>query len=79
MECKCKYCNAILAIVILVFSFWSVNWTSWLTSRWIIVAAAVLILLHDMKCGHCSDGQCEVKAVPMKKKAKKAVKKKKKR
>ena len=78
MECKCRYCNAIFAIVILVFSFWQVAWTNWLTSKWIIVVAAVLILLHDLKCGYCSDGSCDVKAVPMKKKAKKTVKKKKK-
>lgn len=77
MDCKCKHCNTILAIVILIFSFWMVNWTSWLTSKWIIVAAAVLILLHGIKCGHCADGSCNVK-VPSKKKSKKVARKKKK-
>jgi predicted Na+-dependent transporter len=69
MDCNCKYCNTILAIVILVFSFWSVAWTNWLTSKWIIVAAAVLILLHGIKCNHCGD-RCGTK-MPAKKKAKK--------
>jgi hypothetical protein len=75
MDCKCKHCNTILAIVILIFSFWSVNWTSWLTSKWIIVVAAVLILLHGIKCVHCGDGSCDAK-MPAKK-SKKAKKKKK--
>lgn len=79
MDCKCKHCNAILAIVILIFSFWMVSWTSWLTSKWIIVAAAVLILLHGLKCGHCGDESCDMKKAPMKKKAKKTVKRKKKK
>jgi hypothetical protein len=78
MDCNCKHCNTILAIVILVFSFWSVAWTNWLTSKWIIVAAAVLILLHGIKCSHCSDGSCAmpVRKAPMKKKAVKRKKRK---
>lgn len=77
MNCNCRHCNTFLAIVILVFSFWIVEWTIWLTSKWIIVAAAVLILLHGLKCPHCGNGMCEVKKVPAKRKAKKAVKRKK--
>ena len=76
MDCKCKHCDAILAIVILVFSFWMVSWTSWLTSKWIIVAAAVLILLHGLKCSHCSGGSCDTK-MPVRRTSKKAVKRKK--
>ena len=78
MNCKCKHCNTILAIVILVFSFWNVAWTSWLTSKWIIVAAAVLILFHGF-CPKCMDGNCDVKKAPVRTKAKKTAKRKKKK
>ena len=80
MNCNCKHCTTILAIVILVFSFWQVSWTSWLTSKWIIVAAAVLILLHGLGCGMCHN-KCMTK-MPARKKSsvkKKTARKKKKR
>lgn len=71
MNCNCKHCGAILAVVILVFSFWDVAWASWLTSKWIIVAAAAIMFLHDFVCP-CNMGSCKpVKKVPAKKKTKK--------
>jgi hypothetical protein len=79
MNCKCKYCSAVLAIVVLVFSFWQVAWTSWLTSKWIIVAAAVLILLHGVSCHYCNDGSCKVTKAPMKRKARRVARRKKRR
>ncbi len=66
MNCKCKHCAMVLAIVILVFSFWSVAWTNWLTSKWIIVASAVLILLHGLGCHKCRD-RCMTKGPARKK------------
>lgn len=73
---KYKHWTPVLAIVILVFSFWQVAWANWLTSKWIIVAAAVLILFHGIGCHHCNDESCNTK-MPMKKKSKKAVRRKK--
>ena len=72
---NCKYMSAILAIVVLVFSFWSVTWINWLTSEWIIVAAAALIFLHEIMPRNCCRATMPVKA-PMKKKAVKRKKKK---
>lgn len=67
MNCKCKCCTTVLAIVILIFSFWSVAWARWLTSKWIIVAAAVLILLHEIGCNKYR-GRCMTK-MPARKKS----------
>jgi membrane-bound metal-dependent hydrolase YbcI (DUF457 family) len=66
MNCKCRHCTTVLAIVILVFSFWQVAWASWLTSKWIIVAAAVLILFHGIGCHSCHDKTCNTH-MPMRK------------
>ncbi len=77
MDCEYKHCNAILAIVILVFSFWQVT-LNWFTSKWIIVAVAVLILFNSIGSGKSNNRICSVKKVSTKKKAKKAVKRKKK-
>lgn len=78
MNCNCKHCGAILAAVILVFSFWDVTWTNWLTSKWIIVAAAVILLFHDFACPN-KDSCKPMKQAPTKKKSKKSSKKKKKK
>lgn len=65
----CKWCELVIAVIVLVFSFWQTSF-----SKWVIVAAAVLLALHSfMNCKCCSCGCCgescetEMKK-PMKKK-----------
>ena len=77
-NCNCRCMEAFLAIVILVFSFWILELT-WLTSKWIIVAAAVILLLHGL--GHkCRDnGVHKIKAPRRARKVKKRAVKRRKR
>jgi phosphatidylglycerophosphate synthase len=51
MECNCKWTETILALVIIVFAFWEVTY-----SMWIIIIAAVLLLIHAFRCKNC--GTC---------------------
>ncbi len=53
-----KWCELIVAIVILVFSLWPTQIFSPMISMWIVVIAAVLLLIHSFVhckacCGHC--------------------------
>ena len=48
MGCNCKNVNAILGLIIIVFSFVSFY------SQWIIVIAAALIIVHALKCDKVS-------------------------
>jgi len=48
--CK-SWCEAILAIVILVFAFWQTAY-----SQWIVVIAAVVLLIHSFTCKKCFVG-----------------------
>jgi hypothetical protein len=49
MGCNCKMTVSILAILVIVFAFWETTY-----SKWVIVIAAALLLIHAMKCGKCS-------------------------
>jgi len=53
MNCNCKYPEIILGIVILGFVLWE-STVSWLPSKWIIVGASALLILHALFCKHCS-------------------------
>lgn len=48
--CK-SWCEAIIAIVILIFALWETTF-----SKWIIVIAAVLLLIHSFTCKKCYGG-----------------------
>ena len=48
--CK-SWCEAILGIIILVFALWETTY-----SNWIIVVAAVLLLIHSFTCKKCFAG-----------------------
>ena len=45
--CK-SWCELIVAIVIIVFSLWQTAW-----SNWIIIIAAVVLLIHSFTCKSC--------------------------
>lgn len=48
MGCNCRTTELILAIVIIVFALWVTAW-----SQWVIVIAAVLLLIHSHSCKNC--------------------------
>ena len=52
MGCNCKWVEVVLAIVILVFTFWSTA-----VSQWLVAIAAVLLLIHALMCKNCA--KCE--------------------
>lgn len=52
MNCKCNWVQAILAVVIIAFSF-----VRFASAKWVVVIAAVLLLLHALSCSKC--GMCE--------------------
>ncbi len=52
MDCKCNWVEAILAIVIIVSA-----WMAGASSKWIVIIAALILLLHAMFCKKCQ--MCE--------------------
>jgi len=52
MTHNCKISESILAIVIIVFAVWE-STINWLPSKWIIIIAAVLLLIHSNRCKSC--------------------------
>ena len=64
MNCNCKWFETIVALLILVFSFWRTT-----TGDWIIIIAAIALLLHSWVCKNC--GMCKTDEMPMPSKKKK--------
>ena len=48
MGCNCKWTEAVIGIVIIVFAWWQVG-----ASQWIVTIAAALLILHSFSCGNC--------------------------
>ena len=63
MGCNCKAVETILLLAIIVFTLWSVAYSSW-----IVIIAAVLLLIHSMKCDMKSAAPASAKAPAKKKK-----------
>lgn len=53
----CRWLEAILALVIIVFTYWPTMLFSTMTSEWIVIVAAVLLLIHALFCAKCK-GLC---------------------
>ena len=51
MDCKCNWTEAILAIVIIVFAL-----VQSASAKWIVLVAAVLLLIHSLMCKKCKMG-----------------------
>ena len=49
--------EAILAVAIVVFTWWPSQILSAVVSMWIVIVSAVLLLLHALFCKHC-EGIC---------------------
>ena len=56
MGCNCRVCEAVLAVVILVFTFWN----SFAAAKWIVAIAAVLLLIHSIWCQNCASCNTEM-------------------
>ena len=54
MNCNCTATNVILGLLVLVFTFWQT-----VASKWIVVIAAVLLILHAFCCGKCMSCETE--------------------
>lgn len=50
MKCNCTWTESVLAIIILVFTFWTTAY-----STWVIAIAAILLLLHALTCKSCKN------------------------
>ena len=49
MECNCRWTESVIAIVILVFTFW--NTVTW--GKWVVAIAATVLLVHSFSCKNC--------------------------
>lgn len=57
MTCDCKWIELVLAVVILVFTIWPSQILSTGISWWLVVIAAVLLVVHSLFCNKCG-GVC---------------------
>lgn len=63
--CCNKWWSAILAILVIIFLFWET-----VASKWIILAIAIIWLLHSLFCNSCNV-KAKPRARPRKRKRKK--------
>ncbi len=54
---NCKWGEALLALIVLVFTIWPTQILSATMSWWLVVIAAALILIHSLFCKKCG-GLC---------------------
>ncbi|MBI5803302.1 hypothetical protein HY448_01295 [Candidatus Pacearchaeota archaeon] len=54
---KCRWLEAVLAALILVFSLWPTQILSAMYSWWVVVVSAALLLVHSLFCHKC-EGVC---------------------
>ena len=57
MNCNCMWTELVLAVLILVFAIWPTQIFSSVVSGWIIVAAALFLVIHSLICKKCG-GVC---------------------
>ena len=50
--CK-SWCEAIIAVVVIVFALLINTWTS---SQWVLVIAGIILLIHSFTCKKCFSG-----------------------
>lgn len=49
MRCNCRWTEGVLAAVIIVFAVWPTLIFSATVSKWIVVVAAAILLVHALK------------------------------
>lgn len=57
MSCKCNWVEAVLAVIIILFTYMYTT-----SSQWVVIIAAVLLLLHALLCKKCQ--MCEEPMMP---------------
>ncbi|MFH1325810.1 MAG: hypothetical protein ABIH49_03540 [archaeon] len=60
----CRWTEAVLAIVIIVFTWWPTQILSAMVSKWIVIVAAAYLLLHAFTCKHCKGIMMGMKSKP---------------
>ena len=50
----CRWLEALLAIVIMAFTYWPTMVFTANTSTWIVIAAAAVLLVHSLFCHKCN-------------------------
>jgi len=75
--CNCKATEVVLGFVILVFAIWPSKIFVATTSKWIVAAAAVILIIHAVGCKNLSS--CSTSVKPVKKSVKRKSSKKKRR
>jgi len=53
MNCNCMWVEGVLAAIILVFVIWPTQIFSATVSWWLVVIAAVILLIHSLSCKKC--------------------------
>ena len=57
MNCNCRWCEGIVAIVILLVAIWP-GIIGAVASNWVIIIAAAVLLLHSVFHHACGCGMC---------------------
>ena len=60
-NCNCKWTETILGLVILIVTLWP-NILGTGASWWVVVIAAILLVVHAWSCGKC--GMCMHEEMP---------------
>ncbi|HVY01566.1 MAG TPA: hypothetical protein VHA12_02265 [Candidatus Nanoarchaeia archaeon] len=64
MGCNCRVTEAVIAVVVLVFTFWN----NFVAAKWLVAIAAVLLLIHSIWCNACCEMPAETKKSAKKRK-----------
>ena len=63
MNHNCKWCEVVLLLLIVIWTFWTNLFG--LSSKWVVIIAAVILLIHGLGCKTC---HVDMKSKPKKKK-----------
>lgn len=53
MGCNCKVVEAVLSLIIILFAVWPNLLGDATYSKWVIIIAALLMLIHSFTCKNC--------------------------
>jgi len=53
MGCNCKVVEAVLSLIIILFAVWPNLLGDTTYSKWVIIIAALLMLIHSFACKNC--------------------------
>jgi len=67
MGCNCRWTEAVIAIVVIIAAAWP-EFLGRGVSSWVVIIAAVILLIHALKCKNCAN--CINEKMPVRKTAK---------